>query len=267
MSIAALTLQYLTVQALKGQTLAGDNVLGSPTDPHPGEDDLKPIINVFTGDDDRDELEGTDILGANREIEITIQVYAPGAVSVDVGGTPQIIDPADSGGDILINMIWRQIERTFQASDSAWARLWRDLVVSIKKVTSQAYLFELDKQNARVPAREITYRVSTLSDPPYGGPLEYFWERLVAAFKSDPYLAPIGQWLEQEITAPGNLTPARKAQAALGLSDETAAAIGIMPLADNDAAATAFTVSDEQAGTFTVDAGNADDALPPDETP
>ncbi|WP_336801714.1 hypothetical protein [Kaistia sp. MMO-174] len=232
MGITSLALQYLTVAALRGATLAGEAVQPGAIDAL--DVDLarmaKPVITVFIGQDDR-EITGKDLRGGEHSVELLIQTFLPAEIEISVEGSPLRLSSRDGGSDLITGMLWRQIERALMSSDSDAATLWRILVASVKTANATPFLFQITDQ-VRVAACETSYLVNILLDEPSFGQssLDDFWRAVVGLFSEDPDYAPIAAWIEAEIKAPNGLARWRIDQADLGLSAEARAGIGIGPV-------------------------------------
>jgi hypothetical protein len=236
MSIAATLLQFLTVAALRDATLAGSEIIGTPVDPLSSDFQgvAKPTIAVFTGEDRRTEIKARDLLGANREIELSIQVHCPDQVGIEVDGQPVRVDTRGQGGDLVVDMISRQIERALLAADTPASVLWRELVPQIRSVVSAPYLFEV-QDRVRIFVSETSFVCETLSDPSFGAEeLSPFWQRAVDALKTDADYGPIGSWLEAEIMSPLGRPEYRVQQADLGLTAPELRGIGLGPVVVSD---------------------------------
>lgn len=270
MSIVTIALQILTAKALQDQTLAGSSVISEPVDPLAEDYQMSPnpIIAVFTGGDARGEVEGRDLLGANREVELSIQIYCPERVGISIDGfEAKISTRSGGGGDVVVGVIERQIERALLYSDTPAAVLWRKLVTKIKSAHSQPYLFEMSK-GARLVAQEILYTIDAGGDPSYGVPIDEvgFWADIVEFFAGDPVYAPIAAWIRFEIEGPEGGDAGRSRQADIGTTETAARFLSLRPLVDTPNAAIEFAVVDTapDGETIVVDAAVAADALPPD---
>ncbi len=263
MSIAGTVLQFLTISALReNETLAGDAIIGTPIDPisQDFQKVSRPTVAVFTGEDRRTEITGRDLVNAGREIELSLQIYTPDAVKVLVDGKPVRIGTRGEGGDIVIDILARQIERALLASDTPSAILWRKLVTGIGSATAAPFMFETE--TVRIAVTEISYVCQTLNDPSFGDEdLQYFWADAIDAIKADPDYGAIGSWLEAEVQSPAGLSAGRIAQADIGTTGEAAVELGIAEIEDpSDPVASIMVVSNRS--TVTVDPATAEQEDP-----
>jgi len=237
MGITSIALQYLTVAALRGATLAGDAV-------QPGAIDAldvdvarmaKPLIAVFIGEDDR-KVQGKELIGGEHRVELLIQAFLPAEVDVSVNGAPLRINSREGASDLVMGVLRRQIDRALSASDSDAANLWRILVAEIETTSAIPFLFQITEQ-VRIAANESSYLCRlTVNEPSFGAPLESnFWQAVIAVFAADPDYAPVATWIAAEISAPEGIATWRVQQADLGLTQEAREGIGLGPLELPDA--------------------------------
>ena len=163
-----------------------------------------------------------------------IQVYCPDQVGIEVDGQPVRIDTRGQGGDVVVDMISRQIERAILAADTPASVLWRELVPQIRSVVSAPYLFDV-QDRVRIFVSETSFVCETLSDPSFGAEeLSPFWQRAVDALKADADYGQIGSWLEAEIMAPFGRPEYRVQQADIGLTASELRGIGLGPVVPSD---------------------------------
>lgn len=233
MSLVSSVLQILTVKALLGQTVAGDRVLDNPVDPllDSFASDPRPVIAVFSGAS-AGKPDGKDILGADVDVELAIQIFIPEAVTFVHEDAGLTLDARNSG-DLVLNLVWRQISRALYASGTIWSKLWLDCVATVEEIETNSYLFETENKN-RLHAREVMLRVRTLKEPAFGEPATaWFWEPLLAALADDPDYAPVAGLIRTEIEAPAGLPAWRVQGAELGLNEAGARGLGLDPLLDH----------------------------------
>jgi len=232
MGITSIALQYLTVAALRGATLAGDAV-------QPGAIDAldvdvarmaKPLIAVFIGEDDR-KVQGKELISGEHRVELLIQAFLPSEVDVFVNGQPLRINTREGAADLVMGVLRRQIDRALSASDSDAANLWRILVAEVETTSAIPFLFQITEQ-VRISANESSYLCRlTVNEPTFGAPLaSNFWQAVIAVFAADPDYEPVATWIAAEISAPDGMPIWRVQQAELGLTQEAREGIGLGPL-------------------------------------
>lgn len=231
MAIAETVLRILTVYALKGATLAGDQVLDDPGDPAEAADTAAaPLLAVFTGRA-IGQVDGTDLIGQDLELDLTVQSYIPAGVTVEAAGKPISIDVRGSGGSLALGVLERQIIRALLAGKSPWCEAWRDLVLSISESTGQNFFMHRGEGDAqvRMVAREITLRLAPLADPPLGGPLPEPYLVALELMRGVAGLEPIVAWIEAEAAGPEGLHEWQRQQAELGTTRRGIAGLGLAP--------------------------------------
>lgn len=227
--ITATVLEYLTVKAIGGNTLAQE-ISTAPIDTL---DDgfasiSHPTLAIVVGDDIRPEITGKEVTLARREISLTFQIFCPERVSVQTGvETLEVGTRNRGGGSLIIGMLGRQIERRLMADQDPAAVLWREFVMDVKSITSQPYIFEVQK-GVRILAQEIEWVLDTIAEPAFGQPTDPTlpWGKVLAMLEADPDYAPLASWIRAEINSPSGMTAARVAAAALGLNDASASNLG-----------------------------------------
>lgn len=227
MALLDLAARLATVMALKGQTLVGDMVLDEPLDPLSDALDGsgQGIIAVYSNLTIA-KVAQNDLLNANRDLEVTVQIYLPDRVSVDVGGLLVAIDTRNSGAKTVMDIIERQIERVFLVGQSSWARLRRELQFSLSEVRAQSFVVET-KSEMKIAAREIVFKMDTISEPGFGAPLLGPFKTFVDLLDLHPHLSAISSYVRSEITSPDDAPDWMRAQGDLGALFSVPASIGI----------------------------------------
>lgn len=237
MSLVALALRVATVQALKGRTIAGSRVIDSPLEPldEAASDERAPFIAVFIDrEDSRPDVRNL-LTSETRSFEIVLHVFLPERVEIEMDGQSLTFDTGDTGGELVQNLVGRQIVRALQASTGPWPDLWRRFVVKIERYLSRPYLVEISP-NVRLSAREVQLTVLALDEPDFGVGVHEPWGDLLAALREEGSadLAALADVLEMELTEPGDLPDWRRVMAALNVNRDTVARMGLAPL-DGDA--------------------------------
>lgn len=240
MSLALLALRTVTVKALRGRTLAGDAVHPSAIQPLEGKvrDEPAPFILVFTDsgetkDVERDQI-GRDMLGAAIDVTLSFEIAVATRVPVapipgeapDGPVTEIVIPETDEGFEITIDVIARQVCAELQAGDTAWAELWRSMVMRVLGIRSERG--QSAENGVRFAARRLGITVDLVADPAPGAPLDGLWADIVAAFDGDAELAPIGA-LVRAVAEGEPFSDWRHVQAQLGLTGAGVRGIGVAP--------------------------------------
>lgn len=237
MSLVNLVFRNLTVLALTGQTLAGDEVRSSVLVPL---NELKdgnpvPMIAVFTDTVRADDahIDGNDLFGAEAAVTLAIEIASVGKVPPnDQANLETFIPETDEGLEMTIDVIARQAIVALQSGDSVWAKLWRDCRLKTKGMTVERGA-SIEK-GVRFAARRIELQMCLLSDPIPGATLAKFWLDCFAAFDADDRMKNLSGMLRR--LAQGDELPDwRTWQTELGLTDAGIRAIGVAPFDGSDA--------------------------------
>lgn len=230
MNLTSLALRLATAGALRDATWAGTRVNVQPIDPLAGlSDGQKPLIAIYTGETVVEGIAGRDVFGGDHTVDLIIQTYVPPRLVLAGVGT---VDTSNEYGEAVIEIMGRQIEVALMQAETAWAKLWRDLIFEVVGINSKPYLIQSDK-GPRAVAREVQYTLKTISSPPFGQPAGV-WAALLAAVDADEANGPLHTLIAAALR--GNALPAWKdAIYSLGLRRETGEALGIGPVAATDA--------------------------------
>ena len=204
--LARIALRMAAVEALKGATIVGSNVLDSEigaldvgADGTVRTDQETPFISVYTETSKQEgpnpgggaDLRSLYISGQTDlvfEFGVTAAMTAPNEET----GAPEIvglqIPGTDANLELLLDITERQIVNALTDPRSEWAELWREMHSNQIKVdrrrTSSA-------EGTKVAARQLVITVELLPDPIYGAPIAptSTWARFFA--KLDSYDDPI----------------------------------------------------------------------------
>lgn len=254
MSIAALAVRICTTYALRGRTIAGANIADSPMNPLP--ENLKAIhVAIYSGVREIKAC-GTDLFGGDHSMNLSINVHLPNSFQAEGTAGPVNMAARDAGAEAAFDVFWRQASTALMNDESVWADLWRSFVTDIKSVDSVPFLIELDGRT-RVAARDFSFELDTISDPPAGAiDAESPWRRFVDACLLEPELAPLVPVIVAAIEVPAAVHPDR---ASVGLSYGEFVAVGLAPIATGTLAPVdEVTVEDDQAGDFVIDSETPD---------
>lgn len=239
--LARIALRTATIEALKGKTLVGSNVLDSmitaldaDADGNLTTDQQKPFITVYTdagtvgnGAEPRALYEG-----GTTELVIEIGVAATMVYRNEAGDKEVAagIPATDDAFELYLDVVGRQIADALSDIDSPWADIWRGLCYSVGKIerarTSSA-------EGTRLAAHQIKMTVDLIDDPVRGEPLEAgtpFFEFLakLEASEDAPTLVKAAM-MRAQIT--GTNEPWEAAQRKLGLTRAELLTLGLGPIA------------------------------------
>lgn len=235
-----LALRLATVRALRGATMAGQNVLDSE---HGAIDEIaeehpKPVIVVYTDD--------ASYAGGGRDLWST-----QGDARADVGSQKLVIEMAmtqrmrvvDEDGDESESAIQPQTDASIEAAldllerqvvaalmdvrpSAAWAECWREFAQSVGDRQSQRGVSM--REGVRFAGRQLILGVRLSKDPVPGSPVGPLWQKFLTLAAADDALASLVPMLQSAIAGHG-LPPWQVTRSALGLTLGEARALQITP--------------------------------------
>lgn len=231
--IVPLALRLSAKNALVRATSAGDRVFDSAISSI--EDMIKegpqPFVVVST-DDQTFNITGFDITGGgSRQVDIVIDVAVGSAVKMDDGDDLAVMIPhTDAGTELSVNIITRQALRALFEPNSggAWGKMFRRIAQQATRVLIRRGAGA--QKGVKFAAAQIVISVQPLFEPAFGfAPQGGVWDEFIAQVKADPVVAPLAPAIEAAIT--GDAVPDWKVLSSIiGLNDEAATAIGVLPL-------------------------------------
>lgn len=178
MSLVRIALRICAVQALRGKTLVGDNVLDSEIGALETTADgaLKttkdrPFISVYT--DDSKVKDGHDLRSfcQNGQIEIVFEagIATPHLVTNDDTDQTEVMNglPAtDAAFEFHLDMVMRQIGGALTDPKNEWAEIFRNLIVS--NASYQRSRISGDTNGVRLAAHQLRVTANIVADPSIG---------------------------------------------------------------------------------------------------
>ena len=202
--LGRIALRMATVEALKGNTLVGVNVLDSEigaldvtADGELRTDQEKPFISVYV---EGAKLEGAaDIRALHKsgptELIIEIGIAAAMTSTDPETGASEVIGlqiPAtDPAFEFFLDCTGRQVVNALTDPRNAWSEIWRGLLSGIVKIERRRTANV--SNGARVAAHQIAITGDLLPDPVYGEPIaptsiwKKFFDKLQVS--ADPIVA------------------------------------------------------------------------------
>lgn len=176
--LSRIALRIAAVEALKGTTLVGSNVLDSEigaidvaADGSVRTAEDRPFIAVYT---DASKAE-TDLAGRalhkSGPLDMVLEYGVTAAMTVTDPETGEStvmpgIPAVDAGLEFTLDLIGWQISSAFTDPDNPWAEIWRELAGNVRKIerkrTSDA------ASGTRMAAHQMTISVDLLMDPVRG---------------------------------------------------------------------------------------------------
>lgn len=262
--LARIAIRMAAVEALKGNTLVGANVLDSEItslDIDAGGNLVSkrktPFITVFTegskseASDEPRSLHGT----GSTELIFEYAILVTQSVRDENDNVEVVADiPAgDAEFEFFLDIVGRQIVDALTDPDNAWAEIWRGLCYRTGKMEIAR---ASNAEGQRIAAHQIKMAVDLVDDPDRGVPLEAgtpFYEFLAKLEASDD-AATIAKATLMRAQITGTDEPWEAVQRRLGLTRAELLALGLGPIAgDLERATPPFEVGTiEVAGTGTI---------------
>ncbi|WP_156510697.1 hypothetical protein [Labrenzia sp. OB1] len=252
MSLVRIALRMATVLALKGRTLAQDNVLDSEIgvlteDDHGLQINLRRkgrFIAVYT-DESEAKPDEQRMFHDNGLVELCIEYGVTDTMSEEVddpdhpGRRMKVIIPgiphADRMHEFYLDLLGRQIRTILSDGTNEGAEVLRMLLARVIKVTCERA--GSDRKNERVAAQKLTFTVEAMHDPqfladvPEEGPIGRFLALLEAGDPDDQKLAEL---MRAEIPATPEEIEENRARVGVTLAELNALGLGYEPDADAD---------------------------------
>jgi hypothetical protein len=238
--LARIALRIAAVEALKGQTLVGDNVLDSQigaldvaADGTIRTDQQKPFLSVYV---EGSKVEnGLELRGLHRsgqtEFMIEIGITTAMTVTDSETGVSEVIPglPAtDPAFEFYLDVVGRQIVNALSDPNNAWAEIWRGLSSSVVKIerkrTSDA------ASGTRIAAHQLVITLELLPDPVFGEPIAptSIWAKLFAQMESAEH--PFLPTLQSLVGDPTGVLDHEAQRRRRGMTlDEARALLGMAP--------------------------------------
>lgn len=201
MSIGRIALRIATIEALRGKTSVGGNVLDSEigsldvsADESLRTNQEKPFISIYTDSAKADDLSGRR-LWVNGLTELLIETGIAASMtetnqetgeSTIIGGIPA----TDSAFELFLDVIDRETVAVLMDPDNVWSEIWRGLVNNIAKVERRRTADA--ETGTRMAAHQQCIVCDILPDPVYGAAIAptSLWQKLLDQMEiiDHPYL-------------------------------------------------------------------------------
>lgn len=237
MSLARTILRLAAVQAITGNTIAGDAVFDSDIDPidQRVSEAPQPLIVVYTDDDQSTPTGFSDFLQGSQ-VELVVEMVYAGRSSISVdpdGQGPQEtevlqLSGRDAANEILLDMIERQVVRTLTAGQGPWSKVFRSVASTCTRRLSRRGASA--EQGVRFAVRQLVLTLEPLIDPVPGMriPSGSAWDQALSLMEGSQF-GPIAQMLRDDIEGQP-ITEWRRFAGQLGVSLDTMSAIGMGPV-------------------------------------
>ena len=228
--IAAFAIRTAVARILRGATLAGMRVHEAALAPVDQLDQGAPFIVVNTEDQAAKEIDGCDLGGGERVIDLVIEIGSGhlGEVELPNGGTgPMVfIEATDTSKEAVIDLIVAQITAALAAPQGPWGDVLSAYRAGVEKIEIKRGI--ANEGGERFAFRQIVHRCEVVGEPigavEPGTPAALF----LAAMRGDADLAPAADLVEATIA--GMAPPEGYDWRAFGIGDGTAHVIGMGPL-------------------------------------
>ena len=178
MSLARIALRIAAVEAIKDQTLVGENVLDSPNgaldiqaDGTLRTDEDRPFVSVYTDTGTADSITGRSLI-ENGSCVLVIESGISMAMTetnseTDVSEIVGVsIPPSDRAFEFYLDVVQRQVLDALSDPDNAWAEIYRSLHYSVTKVEIGGRRNTDDGQ--RLAGHQIRITLNLIDDPVRG---------------------------------------------------------------------------------------------------
>ena len=238
--LARIALRVATIEALKGKTLVGDNVLDSQigaidiaADDSLRTDQEKPFIAVYVDGskiEDRIDLRS---LHKSGSTELTIETGITAAMTEtdqETGASTVIgigIPATDPALEFYLDCVGRQITTALSDPHDAWSEIWRSLSSSVLKIerkrTSDA------ASGTRIAAHQLVITLDLLPDPVFGAPVAStsVWATFFASMEAVEH--PFTETLLELLGDPAGVSETAAIRRRFGLTLDEARALIITP--------------------------------------
>lgn len=241
-----IALRIAVQEALRGRTLAGENVLDSQiaaldldADGSLRTDQDRPFLSVYTDSGTVGAGNGLGMLFGEPSIELVIEAGISAAmVEIDeaTGATTIIgvgLPPTDAGMELSLDVMMRQVADALTDPANDWAELVRSLLTDISGI-ERSRVGQV-ANGTRLAAHELRIRAGMVQDPVQGANLAgTTFETFLAALGASeaPHLLAVKANIEAAIGGLGADWEA--VQRELGLSNGQSHALGLRPLATDE---------------------------------
>ena len=245
MSLIRLGMRVAVVQALRGRTLVGDNVLDSEigaleTDANGmlRSGQKKPFVIVYTDKTDRRDGEGWPRDFASNGMTDLVFEIGIAATMFDRDpdeGTAEVfagIPPTDRAFEFHLDVVCRQIADALRDNDNAWSKVVLGLSTEIVRI--ERARASSTEQVGRLAAAQLRVTLKLIEDPPRGEPINPVtpFGQLLALMEDSGANDLVAYATTIRSLLAGDHEPWRIAQERMGLSASEVAALGIGPIED-----------------------------------
>lgn len=200
--LGRIALRIAAVEALKGKTLVGDNVLDSEigaldvgADGSIRTDQEKPFVSIYVEGSKIEDRLDLRALHRSGSTDFMIEIGITAAMTVtdpetDASDVITGIPATDPAFEFYLDVVGRQVVNALTDPNNAWAEIWRSLSSGVGKIerrrTSDA------ASGVKTAAHQLIVTVDLLPDPVFGEPIAptSTWAKLFAQMEASnhPFL-------------------------------------------------------------------------------
>jgi len=237
MSVVRMLTRMCAVAALRGQTWADDRVFDSDNTPLSQKltagGEAKPYIVVYTDVDNRSAIDGTDLLNADRELALVLEIGVASKIEGQTGEAVIKTPLTDEGMEIALDMVENQvISLLFADPQNPWGEILKHLVMRVIRITGQRGAAA--ERDRRWAARQLSIVCEVISDLPPGVPVPagHPIREFIRVSKSNPGMEHAGE-ICVALTSQDIAPKWEQVQAALGVRRHALRGMGLAPLASD----------------------------------
>ncbi|WP_281978808.1 hypothetical protein [Pseudorhizobium flavum] len=241
MGIVRQLVQISMVEAVRGKTIAQDDVFDSRIDSLPNllKNSRRPLL-IFSVEESQQDEEGSldnGFLGRAGKLQVLVQAAVASVQEVKDGNDVVIlpsIGESDAGFEATLNMLDRQWKTVLSGYADPWVNVFRGLVTSVGKITDAR---AADPETGRKHASRYTQvSLNVIDEPLPGDPVPPAVEAGLSLLEADgdSGYAEIADVYRKMLTEGEEWPEWRKIQAALFTSRGAMAGLGLGPLAIDD---------------------------------
>jgi hypothetical protein len=242
MSLVRIALRIAAVEALRGNTEVGENVLDSPngaldiqSNGALRSDEDKPFISIFTDTGKTDKIEGRSLTG-NGQCDVVFESGISAAMlerNPDTGAQEIVgygIPASDRGFEFHLDIVKRQIADTLLDPSNEWAQIFLSLT---HRFVRSEFAARRTTDNQRLAGHQFRLTVEAMDDPIRGEaidpltPFGRFLSKIEAS--GDEFYGKQATFIRTMLA--GSNEPWQVTQTRRGLTSSELLALGLGPVA------------------------------------
>ncbi|WP_062111132.1 hypothetical protein [Aureimonas sp. AU40] len=247
MSLARIALRTAAVEAIKGRTMVGENVLDSPngaldiqSDGTLRTEEDKPFVAIYTDEGVADDVAERD-LTENGSCVLVIEIGISMAMTEldrETGQSTIVgvsVPASDRAFEFFLELVQRQVLDALSDPDSVWADIFRALHTRVEKMEVGAR--RTSDNGQKLAGHQTRLQLALMPDPVRGAPLDprSAMARFLTALEAEGEATYVAQAVAMRSVLGGIAPDWKLHQARRGLTRMELHALGLGPLeADTD---------------------------------